>query len=84
MYYQHFGLVIEADIVWDEYEWIVHSRMVEAVNIHHIEHGANKYDHIKNLMALSYENHTKAHNEEFSRQFLKALHANFISGNHPY
>ncbi len=66
MYYNFFG-IHECDFIYDEYEWIVNGRCIKAVNIHHVEFGANKHDHINNLMALSYENHQKAHNEELNR-----------------
>lgn len=84
LYYNHFGLSPQADIVWDEYEWIVNNVLVEAKNIHHIEHGANKHDHINNLMALSYDNHNKAHAEQLGhRDSLKEIHLQFLNNN-PY
>lgn len=82
-YHEHFGLVIGADTVWDELEFIINRKLKVAVNIHHVEHGANKHDSIGNLMALSYTNHNKAHNEEYNRHYLQDVHNKFLREN-PY
>ena len=83
IYYDYFDLEPEADIVWDEYEWVINRKLVVAVNVHHIEHGANKHDHIDNLIGLSYNNHVKAHNEVYNRHYLKGIHLDFLKDN-PY
>ena len=80
IYLEYFGLY-EIDTIWDEYEFIINDRLVIAENIHHIEHGANKHDDINNLMALSYENHTKAHAEILNRKELKDIHLQFLMTN---
>lgn len=83
-YYSYFELVPNSDVLWDEYEWIINHELVVAQNIHHIDHGANKWEGIKNWMALSFENHDKAHQEKLlSRKELKKIHLQFIKGN-PY
>lgn len=82
IYFDYFGT--EARIYpIDEYEWIVNDLKIPATDIHHVEHGANKTDHINNLMALSRKNHLKAHNEELKRDDLKKIHLQFIKTN-PY
>ena len=81
-YLNYFG-IHPIDFVYDEYEFIVNERQVKAVNIHHVEFGAHKTDDIENLMALSYHNHTAAHNEEIDRYELKEIHKQFMENN-PY
>jgi len=81
-YFEYFG-ISKHDFCIDEYEYIVNDRMVEAVNIHHILFGASKYDDINNWMALSYDNHAKAHNEELKREYLLEIHLKFLESN-PY
>ena len=82
IYLDHFGLN-EFEFIIDEYEFIVNNRVVKAVHIHHIEHGANKHDHIDNLMAVSFETHNKAHSEKLKRDYLKDVHCIFMVRN-PY
>lgn len=83
-YYKHFDL-IEGEMCVDEYEYIVNGKVVLANKIHHVFFGASKYDHIDNWMALSTENHDKAHQEdpEFNRYRLKEIHLEFMNNN-PY
>ena len=77
-YHNHFNLC-EEDIAFCEYEYVVNNRKVRAVNIHHIEHGKGKKNNdIVNLMALSYDNHTKAHQEILKRDYLKKIHLKFL------
>ncbi len=82
VYLDHFGLN-EADDIACEYSWIVKRVMVRAVNIHHIEHGANKNDDINNLMAVCYKVHQLAHSEKLNRYHLKEVHKTFLKEN-PY
>jgi len=83
-YYEYFGLHPEADIIWDEYEYIVNNRLVKADNVHHIQHGANKYEHINNYIALSYSNHELAHQEKLGhRDQIQDVHFQFLEDN-PY
>ncbi|MBC8321125.1 MAG: hypothetical protein H8E34_10415 [Bacteroidetes bacterium] len=82
-YYNHFNIHL-VDFCYCEYSWIVKRVAVEAQNIHHIAHGkGKKNNNIENLMALSYENHQKAHNEKLNRYDLKEIHLKFLK-NHPY
>ena len=81
-YLQQFNLD-KADFLYCEYNWVVKRVMVRAVNIHHIEHGANKNDDINNLMAVSYEVHQMAHAEKLDRYHLKEVHKTFLTQN-PY
>ena len=82
IYLEYFGLY-EIDTIWDEYEFVVNDRLVISENIHHIMHGASKHDNINNLMALSYDNHQKAHAEILKRDYLKKIHLSFMFQN-PY
>ncbi len=83
-YHDHFGLDPEADVLYDEYEWIVNNRLVVAQNVHHIDHGANKWEGIENWMALSYDNHDLVHKEKLSNRLeLKEIHLQFLKNN-PY
>ena len=84
--YFNFFHLSPIDIVWDEWEWVVNERLVVAVDIHHIAHGANKVEHISNYMALTREHHINdAHGEKsgFDRKTLKKLHIDFVNTN-PY
>lgn len=81
-YHNHFG-IIDGEAV-DEYEFIVNNETVMANKIHHVLFGAHKIEHITNYMALSTDNHTKAHNEELDRYDLKEIHLEFMNGNNPY
>ena len=81
-YINHFNLTI-GDTIWDEYEWGVNNKLVVAVDIHHIVHGASRHDDITNLMAVSRNNHNKCHSEELNRYFLKRVHLQFMKNN-PY
>ena len=81
-YMQHFG-IHPGEPIYDEYEYIVNNRMVIAQNIHHVLFGANKFEGIENWMALSYNNHTKAHNELLNRYDLRDIHLEFLNNN-PY
>ena len=83
IYDDHFGIVRGADIRWDEYEWIVNKVKVVAPKIHHIMFGASKFEDITNYMALSINNHDKAHDEELDRYYLREIHSQFMK-NHPY
>lgn len=82
-YHENFDLVPSIDIIWDEYEYIVNGILVVANHIHHIFFGASKFEHISNWMALTYENHDKAHQEKLNRYDLKEIHLQFLSNN-PY
>ena len=81
-YYEYFDL-LKDEMAVDEYEFIVNNRFVPASQIHHVFFGASKYDHIDNWMALSTDNHYKAHNEELKRDYLKEIHLEFLIRN-PY
>lgn len=83
IYDDHFEIVRGADMRIDEYEWIVNGVEVFAPEVHHVLFGANKIEHITNYMALSIDNHKKAHNEELNRYYLKDIHLLFMK-NHPY
>lgn len=83
-YYNYFGLLPEADTLWDEYEYIYNNKLVVAENIHHIDHGANKWEGIENWMALSFKNHDDVHQEKLlDRETLKDIHLQFLKYN-PY
>ena len=82
IYYKYFNIGVD-DPVYDEYEWVVNDRFVMAHNIHHIKHGANKEEHINNYMALSFNNHNKAHLEILKRDYLRDIHLQFMWMN-PY
>ncbi len=82
-YYDYFSLSPNADTLFDELEFIVNKRLVVAENIHHVFFGSGKYEHIDNYMALSYANHTKAHDEKLKREYLKEIHLQFLENN-PY
>ena len=72
VYFDYFGYGID-DFIPDEIDG---SR---AVSIHHIKYksrGGN--NDIGNLMALSMENHTKAHNEELTEDYLQQLHYTYL------
>lgn len=81
-YYKHFDL-LDGEMCVDEYEYIVNDKIVMANKIHHVFFGAHKYDHIDNWMALSTDNHNRAHNEELDRYDLKEIHLQFLRNN-PY
>jgi len=90
-YYKYFGLTPRVDVIYDEYEWIVNNREVVANQIHHIEHGANKWEGIENYMGLTFDNHDLCHNRgshiagDFAdRDRLKEIHLEFMNGNNPY
>ena len=82
IYFDYFGTEAKIFPV-DEYEWVVNDLKIPATDIHHIEHGANKTDHINNIMALSRKNHIKAHKEQLKRDYLKKIHLEFMFNN-PY
>ncbi len=79
-YCDYFGV---HSFIFDEYEFIVNHRKVRATKIHHILFGANKIEHITNWMALSLENHDKAHDEKLNRYDLEKIHLEFME-NSPY
>ena len=82
LYFNHFNLG-EQDLVIDELEFVLNGSQIRATDIHHIQFGCNKHDDINNLIALSRENHNKAHSEKFTRRYLQEIHNKFIKIN-PY
>ena len=80
-YFDHFGLVPGVDYAWDEYEWVVNNALVVATDIHHIKHGAHKFEDINNYIALTRNNHNRAHDEELKRDFLWDVHQKFMKEN---
>jgi len=68
---KHFGYG-EQDFIPDEIDG---SR---AVDIHHINGRGKGKDVIGNLMALSRENHTKAHNEILKESELQKIHDKYL------
>ena len=81
-YYEYFNLIPD-EMAVDEFEFVVNDKIVPASDIHHVLFGASKYDHIDNWMALSRENHDKAHQEILKRDYLKDIHLEFLIRN-PY
>lgn len=49
-----------------------------AVDIHHIEHNGTRKHNIENLIALTREEHIKAHNYELKKEYLKKIHNKFM------
>ena len=80
--YMDFFNLGEQDFIYCEFNYM-QGKQIKAVDFHHIRHGANKVDHINNLMALSREVHDKAHKEHICRNELEQIHGMFINNN-PY
>lgn len=82
VYNLHFGIKTQQS-VWDELEWVLFCRMTPAHDIHHIYGRGKNLDEIENLMALTRDNHTLAHKEQYSKKTLSNIHKQFMEDN-PY
>lgn len=49
-----------------------------SVDVHHINGRGKGKDVIENLIALNRENHTSAHNHEYSKEYLTRVHLKFM------